>query len=265
MRIITIIFAILISSNIFAQKEKISTLKSVRGEYSVILEYSDVTGREAMQLAREDAKRKAIEKVCGTRINIWDQMESSSAGDVFNSLSINQIDGEIVEFEVKEEGHIQSSTRSSETIFYCIADIKVKKGVDPDPDFYIAVDGLKSVYYAGESLLFSVMPYRDCYMKIFLLEDEKCGYTLYPNAYDRARLLQANKAFNISDSPYYEFELQKSGTQSKEINRLVFVFTKTERPFNERETSRAEIERWIAKIPNNQKFIHFAIIEIRDN
>lgn len=264
MRILTILLAILISSNVYAQKEKITTLKSVHGEYSVILEYSDITGREAMQLAREDAKRRAIEKVCGTRINIWDQMESSSAGDVFNSLSIKQIDGEIVEFEVKEEGHRQSTTRSSETIFYCVADIKVKKGVEPDPDFYIAVDGLKSVYYTGESLLFSVKPYRDCYMKIFLLEDEKNGYTLYPNTYDKAKKMPANKVFNISDSPYYEFELQKSSKQSKEINRLVFVFTKTERPFDERETSRAEIEKWIAKIPSNQKFVHFAVIEIRD-
>ena len=102
MRIITILFAILLYSNVYAQKEKITSLKSVRGEYSVILEYSDVTGREAMQLAREDAKRRAIEKVCGTRINIWDQIESSSAGDVFNSLSINQIDGEqSIIFEVK--------------------------------------------------------------------------------------------------------------------------------------------------------------------
>ncbi len=265
MRIITILLAILISSNVYAQREKITTLKSVHGEYSVILEYSDITGREAIHLAREDAKRKAIEKVCGTRINIWDQMESSSAGDVFNSLSINHIDGEIVEFDVIEEGHRQSETRSSETIFYCIADIKVKKGIEPDPDFYIAVNGLKSMYYTGESLLFTVVPYHDCYMKIFLLEDEKHGYLLYPNTYDKAQLMPANKTFDISDSPYYEFELQKNSSQSKEINRLVFVFTKTERPFNEEETSRAEIETWMAKIPNDQKYIHFALIEIRDN
>jgi hypothetical protein len=45
----------------------------------------------------------------------------------------------------------------------------------------------------------------------------------------------------------------------------VFVFTKTERPFNEEETSRAEIETWMAKIPNDQKYIHYALIEIRDN
>ena len=264
MRYFTIILIFFVSFNVFAQKEKITTLKSVKGEYAVILEYSDITGREAMQLAREDAKRKAIEKVCGTRINIWDQMESSSAGDVFNSLSINQIDGEIVEFEIKEEGYRQSESRSSETIFYCIADVKVKKGVEPDPDFYIAVDGLKSIYYTGEHLLFSVMPYRDCYMKIFLFEDDKYAYTLYPNAYDKARIMPANKIFNISDTPYYNFVIQKNSKLCKEINSLVFVFTKTERPFDQEVTSRAEIEKWIAKIPNNQKYVHFAVIEIRD-
>lgn len=264
MKIIIILLAILISSNVYAQKEKITTLKSVQGEYSVILEFSDITGRQATQLAREDAKRKAIEKVCGTRINIWDQMESSSAGDVFNSLSINQVDGEIVEFDIKEEGHKQSETRSTETIFYCIANVTVKKGIKPDPDFYIAVNGLKSVYYTGESLLFSVTPYRDCYMKIFLLEDEKHGYLLYPNNYDKVQIMPANKVYSIADSPYYEFILQKNNQLEKEINRLVFVFTKTERPFNEKETSRSEIEKWIATIPNDQKYLYFSVIEIRD-
>ena len=261
--IIALLF-LLFALNVYSQKENVTTLKSVQGEFSIVLEYSDITGREATQLARDNAKRKAIEKVCGTRINIWDQMELSSAGEVFNSLILNQIDGEIVDFKIKEEGHRQSSTHPSETVFYCIADIKVKKGIEPDPDFYIAVNGLKSMYYSGESLLFSVIPYRDCYMKIFLLEDEKHGYMLYPNVYDKAMLMPANKVFDISESPYYEFELQKNSKQSKEINRLVFVFTKTEMPFNERETSREEIEKWIAKIPNDQKFIHFAVIEIRD-
>lgn len=265
MRALTFIFVLLFSSAIYAQKERTTTLRSVCGEYSVVLEHSDITGREAMQFARDNAKRKALEKVCGTRINIWDQMESSSAGDSFNSLSVHQVEGEIVDFKIIEEGHRQSTARASETIFYCIADVTVKKGGDPDPDFYIAVNGLKSVYYTGDILSFNVVPYRDCYMKIFLLEDEKQGYLLYPNIYDKAKIMPANKKFDITDSPYYVFKLQKSANQSKEINRLVFVFTKTERPFNEQETSRSEIEKWIAKVPTNQKYIHFAVIEIRDN
>ena len=261
--LISIIFVISVSQS-YAQPEKTQLVKGIRGEYSVILALSDVTGREALQLAREDAKRKALDKVCGLRVNIWDQMETSSAGDVFNSLSISQTEGEILEFNIIEEGYKQSEVRSSETIFYCVADVRVKKGREPDPDFSIAVNGLKSVYYSGEELLFDVKPYRDCYMKIFLLEDERVGYLLYPNEYDKDTLLKANQKWAIADSLYYSFELQKSSNRDKEINRLVFLFTKREMPFNEQITSRSEIEKWIASIPNDQKFMHFAIIEIRD-
>ncbi len=264
MRIIVFLaLFITLTFNGYAQKEKVHTVKNVKGEFSVVLTHSDITGREAMQFAREDAKRKALEKICGTRINIWDQMETSSAGDFFNSLSINQIDGEILEFNVIDEGFKQSDTRDIETIFYCIADVKVKQGVPSDPDFNVSIRGLKSVYYVKDLLLFDVVPYKDCYMKLFLFEDENTGYMLYPNAYESVAMFPANVQFSISDSPY-EFELQKQSGVPSEINRLVFVFTKTERPFNDQITSRADIEKWIASIPNDQKYLHFAIIEIRD-
>lgn len=258
------LFFLFIALNVSAQKEKVETVRSVRGEFSVILGLSDVTGREAAQSAREDAKKKALEKVCGSRVSIWNQMEMSSAGDSFNSLNINQIDGEILEFVIKEEGTYTSEARSSETVFYCIADVKVKKGLSPDPDFYVAVNGLKSVYYSGEALLFDIMPYKDCYMKIFLFENDRYGYQLYPNKYDSPRLLKAGSKFNITETGYYNFELYKASESQKEVNRVVFVFTKTERPFNEMETSRYEIEKWMAGIPNDQKYLYFSIIEIRD-
>ncbi len=262
--IVCILCIIMFVLNVYAQKERTVSVKSITGEFTVVLEYSDITGREAIQLAREDAKRKAIENVYGSRISIWEQMEISSVGDVYNSLSINQIDGEIVEFEILDEGSRQSSSRSAETIFYCTANVKVKKGVEPDPNFSVAVNGLKSVYYVGESLLFNVVPYRNCYMKLFLMEDDRKGYMLYPNSYDKPYEFEANSKFDIADSPYYKFELQKNAKSSKEINRLIFVFTKTERPFNDQITSRADIEKWIAKIPNNQKYLYCAVIEIRD-
>ncbi len=262
-RIILLSLLSLFAIELYAQREKTRTV-TVRGEYSVVLEYADVTGREAMQLAREDAKKKALEEVCGTRLNIWEQMEVSSVGDVFNSLAINQIDGEIVEFDVVDEGHQVSPARQSETIFYCEAKVRVKRGLAPDPRFTAVVSGIKSVYLAGETLQFTVTPRQDCYMKIFLLEDNHTGYLLYPNQYDRFSRLTANKVFDIASSPYYEFELTKSSPLPQEVNRLVFVFTKTERAFNEEITSRAEIEKWIATLPNDRKFLHFAVIEIRE-
>lgn len=265
--ILCVICSILCIGNIYAKnvEEKNVRVKSIRGEYSIVLNVSDITGREAVQLAREDAKRKAIEKVCGSRISIWDQVETSSAGDVFNSLSINQIDGEIVEFTIIEEGYAQSQSRASETVFYCIADVVVKVGCTPDPNFKISVSGLKSVYYTGDVLQFEILPYQNCYMNIFLLENESTGYLIFPNTYDKSRLLIAEHKFKIADTPNYEFVLQKNAKLKKEINRLVFVFTKEERRFSEQMTSRQEIEKWIASIPNDSKYIHFSIFEIRDN
>jgi hypothetical protein len=129
----------------------------------------------------------------------------------------------------------------------------------------VDVNGLKSVYFAGDILKFIINPHRDCYMKLFLFEDSDTGYMLYPNLYDKARQFQTGTAIDITDSPYYEFELNKTSEGKAEVNRLVFVFTKSERPFNSQITSRAEIEKWIASIPNNQKYVKFAVIEIRDN
>lgn len=248
-----------------AKEAKIFRVKSVRGEYSVVLSLSDVTGREAMQLARDAVRRKALEEVCGSKVSIWDQIETSSAGDTFNSLSINQIDGEIIEFNILEEGHYQSKIRCSETIFYCVADVAVKKGLNPDPAFTISVSGLKGVYYAGDILQFEILPHKDCYMIMFLIENDNVGYPLYPNVYDKSRMFVAGEKFNIANAPNYEFVMQKNPSIKKEINRLLFVFTKQEYNFSQQTTSRQEIEKWIASIPNNEKYIHFAIIEIRDN
>ncbi len=245
-----------------AQRERVQTVRKVRGEYSMVIATSDVSGRQATEYAREDAKRKAIEQVCGLRLNIWDKVEISSAGETFNSLSVNQIDGEIVSFEILEEGNAPSSVRPSETVFYCVADVKVKRGAEPDADFVAAVEGLRSVYFSGENITFTVLPYRECYLKIFLFEDSQTGYRLYPNDFDSPELLPAGgKIAFPKDS---DFVVNKSSAAETETNRLVFVFTKSERPFYHTTVSRREIEEWMALIPNDEKYISIYSMDIKD-
>ena len=251
MKLKILLLLFLISTTLYAQEEKFTTLKKVRGEFSIQLSISDITGREAVQRARDNAKRKALEEVCGSHISIWDQI-------------VNQINGEVAEFVVREEGQTKSETNDSETIFYCVADITIKQGLPPDPNFKATVEGLKSVYIKNDILKFAILPHRDCYMKVFLMEDAEKGYLIYPNIYDKSKILTGGKRIDITDSPSYVFELTKSTTEEKEKNRLVFVFTKTECPFNSQVTSRAEIEKWIASIPNNQKTLYSTVIEIRE-
>lgn len=247
---------------VFAQKEKVHTVKNVRGEYAMIVAYSDITGREATEKAREDAKRKAIEQICGSRMNIWDQVEISSAGESFNSTAINQIDGEIIDFEIIEEGNRQSDVRQAETVFYCIANVKVKRGMPPDPNFTAAIEGLRSVYFEGSNLEFTITPYRDCFLKIFLFEDSQKGYRLYPNDYDTPKILLANQ--KVVFPQRVDFVATKDSNRPTETNWLIFVFTKDERPFYHATTSRQEIEKWMALIPNDEKYIVFTAIDIRN-
>lgn len=258
---VLIIFCLYIALPSFAQKEKVHTVKNVRGEYAMVVAYSDVTGREATEKAREDARKKAVEQVCGTRVNIWDQVEISTAGETFNSIAVNQTDGEIVGFEVVEEGYRQSDVRPAETVFYCVANVRVKRGVDPDPDFTASIDNIRSTYFEGDKLQFSITPYRDCYLKVFLFEDMQTGYRLYPNDYDVPTLLAAGKTIVLPQK--VDFTMTKSSSQQTETNRLIFVFTKEERPFYHSTTSRAEIEKWMALIPNDRKYIVFTAIDIR--
>ena len=246
----------------YAQHEKIQTVK-VRGEYTLILSSSNVTGIQAVELARKDAQRKAIEKVCGSRVCVWDQVEISNAGETLNSLSVNQVDGEIVEFEILKEGNNQSETRSIETIFYCEAKVKVKRGVDPDPDFTATITGVEKVYYDNDALEFSVTPYRDGYLKIFLFADTKTGYRIYPNILEKPILLKQGVKYNFPTNSMAEYIVSKDTDNPFEVNRLVFVFTKEERPFYEETTSRSEIERWMALIPNDKKYLYSIAFDIR--
>lgn len=260
-RLITLLLCLTLGLSSFAQKEKVQTLKKVRGEYWVTAN-ATVTGREAMEYARENAKRIAIEQVCGSRVSIWDQAETSSVGESFNSLSINQVDGEIVEFEVIEEDFEKSGERKSELCYYCIANIKVKRGVAPDPNFRASVEGLRSMYFVDDEMEFTVKPYLDCYMKIFLFEDMQTGYRIYPNELDNSEMMHANQTVKFPKQT--DFVVTKSSDRPTETNRLVFVFTKDEHLFNHETTSRQEIEKWMAMIPNDEKYIHFFAIDIRE-
>ena len=256
------VFAIMVMSLAsLSAKEKIEKVK-VRGEYT-LLTTADITFKQAAAEALKDAKRKAIEKVCGETVNVWDRMSTSNVGESFNSLSLNQINGELVEYTVIKEWREDSKVRSVEVLFYCEIEAKVKKGLTPDPNFTADIEGVKGIYFEGDKIEFKVTPYRDAYLKIFCMENEQLGYRLYPNEIDGAvQKLTANEKHGILE--YSDLECAKSTTQKVEVNYLVFVFTKEEYPFYKDVNSWQEIETWMAKIPSDQKYIYYAPIEIRE-
>lgn len=242
-----------------AEREKEVLKRDVHGEYT-ITNGSTISMEEAKQLAREDAKKKALVMVCGEQINAWDVVESSAAGESYNSLTTVRVDGEIVDFDIQNEFWKQNPLRESELVFTCIANVTVKKGIDPDPNFVVDVTGVSPSYIAESHLTFSVKPYSDCYLKVFIFENAELGYRLYPNEAEKPMLLEKANVYHFPSNDKGDYELYTD--KEIETDRLVFVFTKDERPFYNDVTSRTEIEQWMARIPNDQKYIYYTSINI---
>ena len=257
-RVTTILLLILFLVPCYAEHEKEVLVKKIRGEYTITADM-DVSLKEAAERARADAKRQALAQVCGERINAWERVESSAVGESFSSLNMVQVDGEVVKFEIVEEKQVPNPARPSEIIAYCIANVTVKKGVEPDPDFVAEIKGLKANYVAlKDYLTFSVTPHKEGYLKVFIFENAQVGYLLYPNDKEPAFQLPAHQPTQFPMRMDYELYTD----QPMETDMLVFVYTKEERPFHYSETNRQQIEEWIAKIPNDKKFVHYTSITI---
>ena len=242
----------------YAGNGKIQTLKKVRGEYALNSD-SNVTPAEAKERARNEAKNVALESAFGVSINSWAISEVSlTAGTSFNSLSIIQTSGEIVDFEIIKEGYEDNPVRG--IVFYCIADVKVRKGVEPDPNFTAAIDGIRAHYRDGEKCSMTIRPSQKAYLKVFFFENTETGYYLYPGGENHGLLLEADKTIKIPRhmDPYIQMETDKV----RESNTFVILLTKEEYPFNVINPSRADIDRYIAGIPNNMKYVLYQKVEV---
>lgn len=245
-----------------SQKNETKLIKRVRGEYSLLSSSSILSMKQATELAREDAKRRALEEAFGVALTIWDQIETSTKGESFNSLAVAQTTGEVIDFEILEEGNNQSNLRSAETIFYCIANVRVKKVKQVKSDFNAEVRGVKSVYYNNDELTFSVYANKNCYLNVFLLTDFGEGYLLYPNYMEEPVVLEKNRSYNFPMNINSEYAITKDTDAPIEVNRLVFIFTEKEYQFNQQITSRTEVEKWLALIPTSERFMYSTVFDI---
>lgn len=253
---------------LMAQSENVHELKEVRCEYTVLLTESFSTENIWKQL-RARCREEAIARVTSEVYKSWSDLvvinsESNTGVESLNSLinyNTSSREGEIVEFNIVKEGAEQGD---GSITFYCVADVKVKTGVAPDPEFIVPVRGVKSVYFTGEELHFSFEPYKDCYMMLFLIENERIGYMLLPNQYVKEQKYMSEHQYNLNENSRSYIEFAKSPDIEVEYNKLIFLFTTKRWAFDRNSNSSKEIVEWIAKIPNNEKYIYQQIIEIRD-
>ncbi len=266
--ITAIIVLSFLSIDMHAQKEHIHMLKNVKCEHQVLIDENFST-KDIQEELRVKCKEKALEQVTSEVFKSWSDLVIVNSDNGQESESLNSLvnyntssrDGEIVEFNIVKEGR---DIIDGTIVFYCIADAKVKTGIAPDPTFIVPVKGVKSVYMSGEELHFSFIPYKECYMMLFLIENERTGYMLLPNQYVREQKYMAEEEYKLNENSRSYIEFSKNPNVDIEYNKLIFLFTTRKWAFDKDSQSSKEIVEWIARIPNNEKFIHQQIIEIRE-
>ena len=270
LRVIAVAVLLLsLSFEMKAQEEPAHIVNNVRCEYSVLAS-SDYSTAEIRKKLQNLCKEKAIAQVTSEVYKSWSSLyiinsDSGIEAESYNglaSISVTERGAEIAgipEFSEMEQKHSNGMIT-----FTLSGNFKIKVGKTPDPEFIVPVKGLKTVYMTGDNLHFSFTPTKDCYMRLFLIENAKTGYMLMPNSYapDNQRLADNNYKYDNNSRSYIEFT--KSPDLKIEFNKLIFVFTTHKWAFDPDCESTNEILEWIAKIPNDEKYIHQAIIEIRE-
>ena len=207
-----------------------------------------------MLKAREDAIKKAIGKVASTTVKVWTSVEASSTGDNFGEVAIISTEGEYADMKIRKEW-MEEIEGSKVVVYKCLADIKVKKGMAPDPNFLASVHDIQDTYSDGDIMRFSLVPTKDCWMNIFLFEEDGSGYLIYPNRLDKSVMLKENTKISFPQKMNFRI-VKKYSARDVEKNKLVIVLTKTPRIYaGSPELSGSDIWKWMAMIPNDEKYL----------
>lgn len=242
-----------------AGHEKTKCIKGVRGEYAITTD-SNISPKEAKEKARECAKLNALAEAFGQHVSISKKLELCRGGESFNSISVFENNGELVNFEVIEEGYNPHPNRYAEMVFYCVANVIVKKGESPDPSFIATINGIRASYIDGETCEFTIIPTKESYLKIFCYENAETGYYLYPGGIHHGLALKADVPTKIPESNNYD--IQFFTDKPIETNTIVILLTKEEYPFNISNPTRQDIEKYIVQIPYDKKYVSYHIIDI---
>ncbi|GHT32011.1 hypothetical protein AGMMS49574_14760 [Bacteroidia bacterium] len=222
---------------------------------------SGLTVERAKMLALENAKENALRET-----GISEEFILINTGTIservthFVSYSNSELLGEITNYKVLDE-HIQQDGK----IYFSVVKIEatIKKGkVKRDLEFEASIDNIKiAPYRNGEDFIFTIKPYKDCYVNIFWIDEEGKGALIYPNAAEATELLHAGEIYTYPRTQRYR--AKKESKERTEVISLVFAFTKSKIPFTNT-CNLDNIQRWIMTIPSDKRIVKYNTIVITD-
>lgn len=268
--ILLFILTLISTSSINAQKTKTVTGEGV-GYNSDML--------KAREAALFEAKKNAMQAA-----GVFEQVMSLSTIYVGNGKEVNKthvealshlvIDGKvkllsepIVTYEAKDEVGLMMAR--------CTIRAEVVLEEKQDPEFVISVDGFKSTYRDGDTLGFTFVASKDCYMRLFCFDydvsDIVQGSMDYPTADGRFKDVKFKSNTVISFPSFYgapeallracDWKVYNTGIDPIQTTFILIVALKRPLPFLG-EVTYDKVLNWLYRIPANERCVHWQAIQI---
>ena len=247
-------------SAFFSFGQETKKVEGIKGQWIIS---DDITPIQARAKALEEAKAEALrnagvaEHVAESNV-LYKTEKDSEVKDIHKSLTSTDISGEICEFQViAEEKKINEFGNLMYEVWINATVILHK--TSKDPGFNVEVIGLRDKYRSPEELVFEIKPSREGFLNIFIIGDDE-SLLLFPNKFEKQERFEGGKVYGFPRSRALDYEV--SSDENTEVNYLILLYTKTEIPFREAETSE-NILQFIARIDPAQKCIRSYPILIR--
>jgi hypothetical protein len=215
-----------------------------------------------------DAKINALKKV-GIEENInsyqllFTSQQKNDYSQFFSSDVQSEIQGAVKSYDIKNERIFCKS--DFEIIYEITINAKViRYDSKPDITFDANIEGIKKVYNNNDKLTFNIKTTLSCYLTIFNITDKE-AILLYPNAYEKQILISPTQQYGF---PFAKIDyILNTDQKLQEINRLIFVFTKTQIPFikvnKDQLTTNENIFTWIYSILPDQRKVEYDVLLIQ--
>ncbi len=153
--------------------------------------------------------------------------------------------------------------------------MKLKAYVEPvtgqrDPGFFVNVQLENNMLKAGDELVFSLTPSKDCYVYVFNLMADQNIMLMFPNEYLQDNFSPAGRKTQIPDSEsrrYIKFKVSTMPGGELTSESVYIVCTKesvqiidslpkigtTIKTFSEKSQEFVKLQRWLTNIPLNQR------------
>ena len=231
--------------------------------------------RDALYDAKKNALREAgvAEAVHSFATTYIGSDNSASMQSVGSELSILMLDGQV---RLKGEPKYEVTAPNADNLMRATVTIRaeVLEQEASDPEFRIRVSGLQPTYRDGERVAFTVMPYRDCYVRIFWFDQASNaqveGNMIYPmdkRYYDKPWHTNTEYHYPRLPAEYLrgnplKVEAYKQTDATMETTLLFVVALKKQIPYNREVCNYGQFIDWLLDIPADQRTVYWQPIGI---